>query len=368
MSSSSRFSLLLINQFAAGLVFSVSSISFILMLELTTSKYRSLAGNIALSSFAFGGVVITLFAYLTRHWEKLLWSITVFIGLYHPYLYYMPESPLYLYSTKQYSKLEKLLRRIAKTNGRAESDWHPVFQKFLNTEPLTHAMNEKNQKFVDTVRQLVCRRTTIQRLLISSLMAFTGMLLYIKISYGLAAMNISPYINILIGAVVEILAYIIANILMSTRLGRKYSSMIFTGLTCLCVVLIPWLTKHSTVATVIISQLGKFAVSASLAVTWIFISELFPTSIRTGANGVATAVSRLGAITAPIIDSSIGEQYLPITFYIYGSLALVVLFFILLLPETKNIALDDVINELNSKDGTEVMLASTVINSNDIDI
>lgn len=337
------------------------------MLELTTSKYRSLVGNIALASFALGGVLITLFAYLTHHWEKLLWAITAFIGLSHPYLYYMPESPLYLHSSKQYSKLEKLLRRIAKTNGRVESDWYPIFQTFLNTQPSAHATGEKKQKLIDTIRQLLCHRVIIKRLLISSLMTFTGMLLYIKIAYGLATMRISPYVGILIGAVVEIIGYIIASILMSSRLGRKYSFMIFTGLTCLCVVFIPSLTKHSTAATVIISQLGKFAVSASLAVTWIFISELFPTSIRTGANGIATAVSRFGAITAPIIDSSISEQYLPITFYIYGCLALLVLCSTLLLPETKNIALDDVTNDFHSRDGTEVMLSSA-INANNIEI
>ena len=350
-----------------GLVFSTATIAFVLMLELTTSTYRSLAGNIGLASFAFGGVLITLFAYFTRHWQKLLWILTVFIGLLYPYLYYMPESPMYLYSTKQYTKLEKLLRRIAKANGRTDSEWYPTFQEFLNTQPSLHAVNEEKQTFAVKIRQLVCHRATTKRLLISNLIAFTGMLLFIKISYGLATMKISPYLGIVIGAAVEIIGYIIANILMSTRLGRKRSLMIFTGLTCVCVVMIPWLTKHSTVATAIISQLGKFAVSASLAVTWIFISELFPTSIRGSANGVVTAISRLGAITTPIIDSSIGEQYLPITFYVYGCLALLTLLSILLLPETRNVVLGDTTDVLNHRDGTGIMLASPV-NSDDIEI
>ena len=103
------------------------------MLELTTSTYRSVAANISLASFAFGGVLITLFAYLTHHWEKLLWTITAFFALSTPYLYYMPESPMYLYSTRQHSKLERLLQRIAKANGRTDSEWYPTFKEFLNT-------------------------------------------------------------------------------------------------------------------------------------------------------------------------------------------------------------------------------------------
>ncbi|CAF1250302.1 unnamed protein product [Rotaria sordida] len=117
-----KFGLLLTNQFAFGLIFSTVNVAFVLMLELTTSTYRSIAGSIASCCFAFGGVLITLFAYLTRHWQTLLWTVTAFIGLSFPYLYYIPESPLHLYSTKQYSKLETLLRRIAKTNGRTDSE------------------------------------------------------------------------------------------------------------------------------------------------------------------------------------------------------------------------------------------------------
>lgn len=346
------------NQFASGLIFSSSTTVFVLILELSSSTYRSLAGNIALSSFAVGGVLITLFAYLTHHWQKLLWTVTGFIGLTLPYLYYMPESPMHLYATKQYSRLETLLRRIAKVNGRPDSEWYPIFQELLNTQS-SYTVNQEKFTVTHKIRQLICHQETAKRLLVSSLLAFTGMLLYIKISYGLATMNISPYIGILIGAAVEIVAYIAASILMSTRLGRKYSLMIFTGLTCICVLLIPLLTKRSTLATVIISQLGKSAVSASLATTWIFISELFSTSIRGTANGVATAVSRIGAITAPVIDSSIGEQYLPITFYVYGSLALLVVLLMLLLPETKNVSLNDTAEITNKGDITEIMLSSS---------
>jgi len=339
-----RFILLLINQFASGIILSSASLAYVLMIEMTSSGYRSIAGNIALSCFAFGGILIALFAYLTYHWEKLLWTILVFIAITHPCLYFVPESPLYLYSTKQYSKLEIVLRRIAKGNGRSESEWYSTFQEFMISQTM---IKENKLTFGQMIRQLLFHRTNTLRLITSSLIAFTGMLLFIKISYGLATMNISPYLGILIGAIVEVFGYIISSISMSTKLGRKYSLMVFTGLTCLCVVLIPILTKRSTIGTVIISQTGKFAVSASIATTWIFISELFPTSIRGGAIGITAAISRIGAITAPVIDSSVNEQYLPITFYVYGSLALLVLLLIIVLPETKNVSLDSTGNSLD---------------------
>ena len=121
--------------------------------------------------------------------------------------------------------------------------------------------------------------------------------------------------------------------------------MIVASLTCLCVLLIPSMTKHSAIATVMVSQLGKFAVSASLAVTWIYLSELFPTSIRGSANSVAVAISRLGAIAAPIVDSLVGEKKLFVTFYVYGCVAFLALFSIVFVPETKNLSLEKTTNE-----------------------
>ncbi|CAF4898924.1 unnamed protein product, partial [Rotaria sp. Silwood1] len=46
-----------------SLTASISSLVFILMLELTSYSYRSLVGNIALASFAFGETLTTLSAY-----------------------------------------------------------------------------------------------------------------------------------------------------------------------------------------------------------------------------------------------------------------------------------------------------------------
>ncbi|CAF5090939.1 unnamed protein product, partial [Rotaria magnacalcarata] len=44
-------------------------------------------------------------------------------------------------------------------------------------------------------------------------------MLYIKIRYGLAAMSISPYLGILIGAAVEAGGYVTGSLLISTRLA-----------------------------------------------------------------------------------------------------------------------------------------------------
>ncbi|CAF3888681.1 unnamed protein product [Rotaria sp. Silwood1] len=311
-----------------SLTASISSLVFILMLELTSYSYRSLVGNIALACFAFGETLTTLFAYVIKNWQNHLWPITIFIGLSPIYLYFISESPIYLYSKKKYIQLENLLQKISKRNGKKVDNWNSTFQELLNQEQINHMKIPLKEKIL----KLITNRMLIQRLIITSIIAFTEMFSFIKISYGLAVMNISPYIAMTIGSIIEICGYISANIFI------------------VCVFLIPLLTKHTTIGTVIISHLGKFSISASLTITWIYISELFPTSIRSSANGFAVAISRIGAILAPVIDANIDENYMSITFYVYAALAILVLLLTFLLPETKNVPLADRIDFRNNQE------------------
>jgi hypothetical protein len=335
-----RFIVLLFNQFASGLITSNFSLVFILMLELTSSAHTSFAGNLTFISFTIGEVIVTLFAYLTRDWQKLKWANLVFIGLGIPYLYFMPESPLYIYAKGQYIQVESLLRRIATQNGRKETDWYSSYQELLRHQPMKLA-HRNEVTFIQKSYHLLTHRFTILKLLISILIGFTTSMIYFKISYGLAVMDVSPYLAILIGAFVEATSYITSSLLISTRLGRKGSFIIMMSLTIMCVLLIPIIVKYSSTATICIAQFGKYSISGATAISWIFVPELFPTSIRSTANGFFIAFSRIGATLTPIINTSIRKDYVSYTFYGSSILAIIVLLFSLILPETKDKPMDD---------------------------
>ncbi len=336
-----RFIILLLNQFASGLVVSNYSLVFILMLELTSVAHTSFVGNLAFVSFTIGEVIITLFAYITRHWEKLKWANTAFIGLGIPYLYFMPESPLYVYAKGEYAQLEAILRRIAKSNKRQEADWYSSYQELIRNQPIT--FTHKNE--ITSRRkshELLTHRVTLLKLVITALIGFTTLMLYVQISYGLAMLDVSPYLGILIGAIVEAASYVTSSLLISTRLGRKGSFIIMMSLTILSTLLIPNFVKYSSLGSVFIAQFGKYAISGATAISWIFVPELFPTAIRSTANGFFVAFSRLGAIVAPIINTTVNKDYLPYTIYASSILALLILLFSLILPETKDKPMDDV--------------------------
>jgi hypothetical protein len=326
-----RFILLSINQLFSSV--DAYPMVFLLLMELTSSSHTSLAGNSALIGFTIGEVVITIFAYIARDWLRLKWIITGYFALILPYLYFVPESPYWLFTKKKYNQLEVCLRNIARINGVSDNQWYPYYKQLI-CDPRLAILSTKHAS--RTNKEIILYH--LPRLVICGFIGFITMLLYIKISYGLGAMSdvVSPYWNIIIGAIVEGMGYISASILITTKFGRKQSLIFYSLLTCLCVLIIPFIMTNYPIITILISQIGKFTISGAVSITWIFVPEIFPTSMRGVANGVFVFAGRIGAILAPIVDVALGEKYIRITFYIYSCFTIIQVILIHFLPETRN--------------------------------
>ncbi|CAF2873480.1 unnamed protein product [Rotaria sp. Silwood2] len=346
-----KFILLSINQLFSSI--DAYPMVFLLLMELTSSSHTSLAGNSAVIGFTIGEGVITLFAHIARDWLRLKWIITGYFALILPYLYFVPESPYWLFSKKKYNQLEVCLRKIAKTNGRSDEEWHPYYKQLIYNPRLALLSRKHASR---TSKELILHY--LPRLSICAFIGCVTMLLYIKISYGLGAMSdaVSPYWNIIIGAIVEGIGYICASILITTKLGRKYSFILFSILTCICVLFIPLIMKSYPIATIIISQIGKLAISAEVLITWIYVPEIFPISIRGVSNGVFVFAGRIGAILAPIIDVSLGNKYIKITFYIYSILTIIQIISVYTLPETRNRSFHTEEDEENDSDDQDLFV------------
>lgn len=303
---------------------------FLLLMELTSSSHTSFAGNLALVAFTFGEIFATAFAYIARQWLNLKWFNSAYFFLILPYLYFVPESPYWLFSKKNYKQLEACLRKIATINGRNDIDWFLHYTQMIrrSSMPKIIAKQTKNTKI----------KRFIPRLSFCGLIAIVTMLLYIKISYGLGAMNkaFSPHWGIIIGAIVEGIGYVSASFLMTTWLGRKYALMIYSLLTSICVLVIPFIMETYPIMTIIISQMGKLMISGAVSVSWVYVPELLPTSMRGFGNAVFVVFGRVGAILAPIVDAALDDTYIKITFYVYAGLTIAMIGVVFLLPETRN--------------------------------
>ncbi|CAF1307690.1 unnamed protein product [Adineta steineri] len=332
-------------------VFQIGAISayglvFLLLMELTSSSHTSFAGNLALIAYTFGEIVAALFAYGARNWLNHKWFNSGYIGLMLFYLYFVPESPYWLFNKKKYAQLEVCLRNIAKINKRENTEWFQLYRQLIQDSSIQMKTTIKPKK--KNIRRILIR------LCISGLIAFVTMLLYIKISYGLGAMNknLSPHWSIVIGAIVEGIGYISASFLITTRLGRKYTLMVFALFTSLYVLTIPFIKENYPIVTIVISQMGKLTISGAVSASWVYVPELFPTSIRGLSNSIFVFTGRLGAILAPIVDAALGDKYIKLTFYIYSRITFIMIGIVTLLPETRNRSFNDD-NENNNRIAAE---------------
>ena len=60
---------------------------------------------------------------------------------------------------------------------------------------------------------------------------------------------------------------------------------------------------------VTVAMVGKFLISMTFAIAYLYTAELFPTKVRNVAVGTASTFARIGSISAPyIVDLLVGRQ------------------------------------------------------------
>ena len=329
-------------------------VTSVLLLELTTSAYATFVCTLCLLAYTVGEIVVTGMAYVCRHWLTLKWAMTLYFLALVPYLVFVPESPHWLLTKSRYNELEKLLRQMARYNRRSESRWLPFYRYVIDKHQKQKDMNRLNKVTLSLfakVHRFVTHPPTMNKLVVSGFVGFITCLLYFKISYNLGAMDeINPYLNIIIGAAVEAVSYIVPSLCM-IRYGRKPIFILFLLLTIVCLLLTVLTSNPSRFVIILIAQLGKFAISGAVCVTYMLIPALFPTSIRGSGMGFFILWSRLGSTLAPMIDASISHNQAFVTnmYYLYAALTCVCVLLTLSLPETRNVPLMDKIDYSSRK-------------------
>jgi OCT family organic cation transporter-like MFS transporter 4/5 len=105
--------------FIGGLVNSVYSTAYVLLLKITTNKYKTLFSNIMLFNYVLGELFILLIAYFIRNWQIInfiIAGLTTIVTILFFFLF--EESPKWYVEHKKYEEALKVLQKIAKINNR----------------------------------------------------------------------------------------------------------------------------------------------------------------------------------------------------------------------------------------------------------
>ncbi|XP_056876938.1 organic cation transporter protein [Takifugu flavidus] len=309
--------------------------AFVLGTEWTCPKNRMLAGIITDYAFNIGYMLLAGVAYLIRDWRKLQLAISAPGFLLFFYIWVVPQSARWLLTKDRKEEAIALLQKAARVNGR-------VLPPNLQVEKLVIG-RKQSLSALDLVRTPQMRK----RSLILFFAWFVNVLVYYGLSLGVSRLGTDLYLTQFIFGLIEIPARTLVLFVLPYSRRLCQSGFLATGgLSCLLMLAIP--ADASKVRTAL-AMLGKFGISASFAVIYVYTAEIFPTVLRQTGIGASSMFARIGGILAPLINL-LHNQSSAIPQVIFGASALLAAGLALALPETANRPLPDRVEDAENWD------------------
>ncbi|XP_026174576.1 organic cation transporter protein [Mastacembelus armatus] len=317
--------------------------AFVLGTEWTGSKQRMLAGIFTDYFFGLGYVMLAGVAYLIRDWRKLQLAISTPGFLFIVYIWVLPKSARWLMMNDRKEEAWVLIRKAAQMNGKPLPKDLEMCQDY-KTEEKTEV--KKKHSFIDLFRTPKMRKQS----LILFYLWFVNVLVYYGLSLNISDFGMNIYLTQMIFGLIELPARTIT--LFTLNRSRKISQLAFLtvgGMACLLTIFIP---SDLSVAKTVLAVIGKFGITASLAIIYIYSAEVFPTVIRQNGIGISSVCARIGGVLAPMMYllKSINPQA---PMVLCGICPLLGAGLTLLLPETANKPLPDTVEDVEGSKPSE---------------
>ncbi|XP_028295751.1 organic cation transporter protein [Gouania willdenowi] len=310
--------------------------AFVLGTEWTGSKQRMLAGIITDYSFGVGYILLAGVAYLIRDWRTLQLAISAPGFLFIFYIWVLPKSARWLMANNRKEEAWELIQKAALMNGKPFT-LDPEMCQVYKSEGKTEV--KKKHSVFDLVQTPRMR----QQSLIVFYLWFVNILVYYGLSLNISDFGMNIYLTQMIFGLVEMPARTIT--LFTLNRSRKFSQLAFLlvgGTACLLTIFVP---SNLSVIKTVLAMIGKFGVTASLSIIYVYSAEVFPTVIRQNGIGIGSMFARFGGVLAPMMYLLKGiSPQAPMI--LCGLLPLLGAGLTMLLPETANKPLPDTIEDI----------------------
>jgi len=274
-------------------VFSVSvfSCGFCYCMETVGGRAATIVGIGLEIPWSFAYMLLPLVSWIFPRWQHLEVAISLPVLLLVALLLIpglTTESPRWLLARGRVEEAARILDAAAATNGRNGT----------SKVALKQPASSKSGNVFDLFKSVGLLRST----LIMYYLFFTNSFVY----YGLTlnSGSLIPgnlHFNIIVSGLLEIAANIIT-IFALLFLGRRLSvcgSMAIGGVTLFAVPYVDSLAGKAALA-----QIGRFAITGSFSMVFVYAVEIFPTVIRNVGLGSASVWARVGGIIAPYIGQN----------------------------------------------------------------
>ncbi|XP_042867655.1 organic cation transporter protein-like [Penaeus japonicus] len=322
---------------------------FVIVMEVSAPHQRSSVGSLFAIPWALGYMATPGIAYLVRAWPWLQAAFTLPMTLLLVYFWWLPETPRWLVLKGRFREALEVLSWAARVNGRSLPPAGRLLQDMETIKEKALAASRGKESEMSCVKAVFLltapslRRTTVPVLFCW----ITVSLIYYGVSLNAANLSADPYIYVFLGGLVEIPSYLMLWLALS-YLGRKTTLIAFYLVCGVCIFAVAALMllrlNDWIVLVIVLSLSGKVAISAAYQLVYVFTAELFPTSHRSLAICLSVIASRIASISAPYVNDILGDLVTWGPSVVFGSMSCVAVAVVLLLPETKDRALAEVIS------------------------
>uniref|UniRef100_A0A8D0DWQ6 Solute carrier family 22 member 5 n=1 Tax=Salvator merianae TaxID=96440 RepID=A0A8D0DWQ6_SALMN len=311
--------------------------AFVLGTEILGKSIRIIYCTLGVCLFyAFGYMLLPLCAYFIRDWRMLLLALTLPGLLYIPLWWFIPESPRWLIAQGRIQEAENIIRKAAEKNHVRVPDviFDPMELQDLNSQ------DRQTYSILDLVRTQNIRCVTIMCVIVWMVISIG----YFGLSLDTPNLHGDIYINCFLSAIIEVPAYTISWLLLH-HTPRRYSMagvLFLGGCVLLFIQLVP---AYLTVLSITLVMIGKFGITSSFSMVYVYTAELYPTVVRNMGVGASSMASRFGSILSPyFVYFGTYDRFLP--YILMGSLTVLAGILTLFLPESYGTPLPETIEQM----------------------
>ncbi|KRK03668.1 organic cation transporter protein isoform X1 [Drosophila yakuba] len=295
----------------------VTVVSFVLVVELVSGKWRTVIGILNILPVAISYVLSAGLAYLIRDWRHLQlaisWPWLIMLSIW----FWLPESPRWLLAQGRLDELCGLIERAARMNGTSASlpsnyrkTLEAAVPRSVQSPPEATTTTGVESKAVEADAQDPSTSGPVNPLMVvfsakywrttclTLVIWLTLIIIYFGLTLHLSNLGGNIYINSAVAGTVEAVSICIS-ILVVLKVGIRRSLigyMLLPGLCCLATNLVSNQTGVIALATI-----AKCLIGANNAIIPTYTAMQYPTIVRNFGVGMGNLASGIALILVPFL-------------------------------------------------------------------
>ncbi|XP_058756757.1 organic cation/carnitine transporter 3-like [Vicia villosa] len=326
---------------------SIGTCVLVLVPEKVSTEWRFTVGIVIYLCFTFGYMSLPAIAYVNRFnsWRSVyIWtSVPAICYLVIAYIF-VTESPRWLLMQGRHQEAMAMLTGVSSLENGND----------LTVALIEAPVSKQKASFFQlysSIAELFGRGWALKRMVIIMVLGIGIGMVYFGMLLAVGNLGFDIYLAVVFNALMQIMACVATYFLGNLR--RKRSILVFSvasGISCIMCVVVGSGIQEIRVGLAMVSF---FCACIAYNVFLVYIIELFPTTVRNTTTSLVRQSIVFGNIFTPFLISA-GRKNEIFSYGMFGVVIMLSCFTLLILPETRGLALCDTMDQQEIKDDMPV--------------